>query len=57
LENPAISELSVEGGAESGALTTKSARMDPGLAQIMEAWSRLPEAIRKAMLLLAESGK
>src|SRR5262249_55276488 len=55
LENPAITDLSAEGGAESGALTSKSAHTEPGLAQIVEAWSRLPKAIRKAMLVLVES--
>jgi hypothetical protein len=29
---------------------------DPALARIVEAWPKLPEAIRKAMLALAESG-
>jgi hypothetical protein len=32
-------------------------RIDPDLARIVEAWPRLPEGIRKAMLVLAESGK
>jgi hypothetical protein len=33
------------------------AQIDAGLAVIMQAWPTLPEAIRRAMLALAESGK
>jgi hypothetical protein len=54
-ENPAKSGVSDIGGAESGAHTGQFALIDSGLARISEAWPRLPEAIRKAMLLLAES--
>jgi hypothetical protein len=43
------------GSAESGALMAEFALMDPGLARIVEAWPELPEAIRKAMLQLAET--
>ena len=44
-------------GAESGALAAKSTLIDPGLALIVEAWPKLPEAVRKAMLALADMGK
>jgi hypothetical protein len=54
-ENPAKGGVSDIGGAESGARTGQLALIGPGLARIAEAWPRLPEAIRKAMLLLAES--
>jgi hypothetical protein len=45
------------GGAESGAFMAEFALLDPGLARIVEAWPELPEAIHKAMLVLAETGK
>jgi hypothetical protein len=31
--------------------------IDPALARVVAAWPKLPEAIRKAMLALAESGQ
>jgi hypothetical protein len=31
--------------------------IDPALARIVAAWPKLPDAIRKAMLTLAESGQ
>jgi hypothetical protein len=34
----------------------RESQIDPSLARIVDAWPRLPEAIRKAMLALAESG-
>jgi hypothetical protein len=55
--NPAKTELSEMDGAESGALAAKSTLIDPGLALIVEAWPKLPEAVRKAMLALADMGK
>jgi hypothetical protein len=48
--------LSAEDGAKSGALEADFRPLDPALAQIVDAWPNLPEAIRKAMLALAESG-
>jgi hypothetical protein len=35
----------------------RDSQFDPALARIVDAWPMLPEAIRKAMLVLAESGK
>ena len=34
----------------------RNSQIDPALARIVEAWPKLPAAIRKAMLALAESG-
>jgi hypothetical protein len=34
----------------------RESTIDPALAWIVDAWPKLPEAIRKAMLALAESG-
>jgi hypothetical protein len=31
--------------------------MDPGLVRILDAWPRLPEPIRRAILALVESGQ
>jgi hypothetical protein len=35
----------------------RNSQIDPTLAGIVAAWPMLPEAIRKAMLALAESGQ
>jgi hypothetical protein len=35
----------------------RNPQIDPSLARIVDAWPRLPEAIHKAMLALAESGE
>jgi hypothetical protein len=35
----------------------RNSPIDPALARIVTAWPKLPEAIRKAMLTLAESGQ
>jgi len=39
-----------QGGAESGALSGDSARIDPDLALIVNQWPTLPEATRQAVL-------
>jgi hypothetical protein len=33
----------------------RESQIDPALARIVDAWPRLPEAIRRAMLALAEN--
>jgi hypothetical protein len=35
----------------------RESQIDPALARIIDAWPALPEAIRRAMLALAESGQ
>jgi hypothetical protein len=35
----------------------RETQIDPFLARIIDAWPTLPEAIRRAMLSLAESGQ
>jgi hypothetical protein len=50
-------DLSAKRGAESGALDTPSPALDPDLASLIDAWPKLPEAIRTAMLALAEIGR
>jgi hypothetical protein len=39
------------------ALTKTNAENDTDLSRVLAAWPKLPEAIRKAMLALAESGQ
>ena len=34
----------------------RESQIDPTLARIVDAWPKLPEAIRRAMLALVESG-
>jgi hypothetical protein len=53
-EIPMNAALSDKGGAESGALDTPSPALDPALASLIDTWPKLPEAIRTAMLALAE---
>ena len=33
----------------------RNSQIDPALARVVDAWPKLPEAIRKAMLVLAQS--
>jgi hypothetical protein len=47
-EFPAKTALSDEGGAKAGALATT----DPNLASLIEAWPKLPEAIRAGILAM-----
>jgi hypothetical protein len=35
----------------------RNSQNEPALARIVDAWPKLPEAIRKAMLALAQSGE
>jgi hypothetical protein len=56
-EIPMNTALSAKGGAESGALDAPSPALDPPLASLIDAWPKLPEAIRTAMLALAEMGR
>jgi hypothetical protein len=49
--------LSVEGGAESGALDRQARSIDPALLALIDAWPTLPLPIRAAILALVESGR
>jgi hypothetical protein len=40
------------GGAESGALAALEATIDPSLAAIVEAWPKVPEAIKVGILAM-----
>ena len=52
LRNPAK-----PGGAESGAVEAEIALDDPRLLRIVSAWSRLPEAIRSAMVAVLDAAE
>jgi hypothetical protein len=41
-----------QGGAESGALGTEVAQVDPGLVAVIQAWPHLTEAIRAGILAM-----
>ena len=43
------------GGAESGAVGNNSTATDPDLAKVVEAWPRLPEPIKRAILAMIEA--
>jgi len=57
------SAISQTGGAESGAVGARNADSaapsptptDPELARLVEAWPKLPEAIRRGILAMVES--
>lgn len=44
--------FSPQGGAESGALTLGNLSIDPALAALIDAWPKLPEAIRAGILAM-----
>lgn len=46
-----------EGGAESGALGAWEARMDAELAELVDAWSSLPAAIKAGILAMIVSAR
>lgn len=51
LENPEKTTIFVKGGAESGAVAFR----EPDLALIVEAWSRLSEAIKAGILAMVRA--
>jgi hypothetical protein len=51
-ESPENNTLLVECGAKPGAPTGRTASIDPALAAVIDAWPKLPEAIRAAILAL-----
>jgi hypothetical protein len=60
LQDNDLGNLSQQCAAESGAAGHRTgshgAAIDPGLQRVVEAWPRLPEQIRRAVLALVESG-
>jgi hypothetical protein len=47
--------IATPGGAESGALFSNSALIDPNLQTVIDAWPDLPEAIRASIRGLVEA--
>jgi hypothetical protein len=56
---PNAGENAVPGdcGAESGALDAQKAHFPPDLATVVEAWPKLPEAIRAGILAMIRAAK
>jgi hypothetical protein len=46
-----------QGGAESGALGARDVNLAPDLAEVVELWPTLPEAIRASILAMVRSTK
>jgi len=46
-----------QSGAECGALDAKKADFDPDLAVVVEAWPKLPEAIRAGILAMIRAAE
>jgi hypothetical protein len=44
-----------EGGAKSGALAPENPAIDPTLAAVIDAWAKLPEAIRAGILAMVRA--
>lgn len=51
-DSPENEGVAAKGGAESGALGVGSVPDDPELRAIVDAWSRLPEAIRAGIVAM-----
>jgi hypothetical protein len=56
-ENTGILANSQKGAAKSDAFSTKNPEISPDLARVIQAWSTLPDHIRKAILALVETAK
>jgi hypothetical protein len=48
-ENPTLPH---QGGAESGALAPEKPAIDPALASIIDAWAKLPDAMKAGILAM-----
>lgn len=53
---PGEIRISEKGGAESGAVSSKTAPIDPDLARIIDAWPTLPETTRVAIVRAIQAG-
>ena len=56
-ENTGETTVSVEGGAESGALDAENLVTDPDLAAVIAAWPTLSEANRTAILAIINTDR
>jgi hypothetical protein len=61
IEQPADSSgnegVTPQGGAQSGALPGDSTPIDPRLAAIIDAWPRLPDAIKSGILAIIQGAE
>ncbi|HEX5102184.1 MAG TPA: hypothetical protein VFV87_00125 [Pirellulaceae bacterium] len=46
-----------QSGAECGALGTQNAPLDPDLAAVVDAWPKLPEAIKAGILAMVTAAR
>jgi len=54
-DTPGNSPISIQGGAESGALGAREAAVDPSLAAVVEAWPKLPDGIKAGILAMVRT--
>ena len=52
-----LCEQGKSGGAESGAFSADSPQIDPDLAKVIDAWPKLAEAIRIAVLAMVNASQ
>ena len=52
-----LGESAPAGGAESGPLGAHSGPIDPDLALLIDAWPRLPEAVRRHIVAMVEAAR
>jgi hypothetical protein len=56
-DSPGNQHIGDPSGAESGALGARKAASDAGLAVIVEAWPRLPEPTKAAILVMIRAAE
>ena len=56
-KSPEKTTLSVDGGADSGALGGQSCPIDPALASLIGAWPTLPEPIKAGILAMIRAAR
>ena len=56
-KNTGKTGVSIEGGAECGALGAQTGQIDPDLQAIIERWPTLPEPIRAGILAMIRAGR
>jgi hypothetical protein len=56
-DSPENDAIRVQGGAESGAFIAPDQPVDPNLAQLVKAWSSLPEPIWAGILAMVAAAR
>ena len=54
-DNSGIASKANQGGAESGAVDTEKAPIDPDLARLIDAWPTLPKVIKAGIVALVNT--